>query len=77
MLYGKVVHCRIFIDARVSLTAIQRACKCRRKLADETVVRQSKVAEFEGEADKVGEEVWGMNTAIYENGAVDVGMGES
>jgi hypothetical protein len=60
----------------VSLAAIQGTCECGAEFAYEPVVGQAEVAEFEGEADEVDEEVWGVDAAVDEDGAVDVGVGE-
>jgi len=38
------------------------------------VVRKPQIAKFECEADEVGEEVGGVDTAVYEDGTVNVGM---
>ncbi|KAJ6441589.1 hypothetical protein O9K51_05140 [Purpureocillium lavendulum] len=43
-----------------------------RQLADEAVVRDAEVAELEGEADEVGDEVWGVDAAVDEDGALVV-----
>ena len=40
------------------------------------MVREAEVAQFEGEAYEVGEEVGGVDAAVDEDGAVDVGVGE-
>ena len=38
------------------------------------MIGESKVAQFESEADKVGQEVWSVDASVDEDGAVDVGM---
>ena len=40
------------------------------------MIGEAEVAQLEGEADEVGEEVWGVDAAVDEDGAVDVGVGE-
>jgi hypothetical protein len=40
------------------------------------VVGEAEVAQLEREADEVGKEVGGVDAAVDEDGAVDVGMGE-
>jgi hypothetical protein len=40
------------------------------------VVREAEVAQFEREADEVDEEIWRMDAAVNEDGAVDVGVRE-
>lgn len=39
------------------------------------MVGESEIAQFEREADKVGQEVWGVDAAVDKDGAVDVGVG--
>jgi hypothetical protein len=41
------------------------------------VVGEAEVAQFEREADEVDEEVGGVDAAVDEDGAVDVGVRES
>lgn len=74
MLDGESVDGGIFVHARVALAAIQRACKCGAEFADEAVVGQAEVAQLEGEADEVGEKVRRVDAAVYEDGAVNVGV---
>jgi hypothetical protein len=60
----------------VTLATVQRARERGRQFADQAVVREAEVAQLEGEADEVDEEVGGVDAAVDEDGAVDVGMGE-
>lgn len=74
---GERIHARVFVYARVALAAVQAAGQRGGEFADQAVVWEPEVAQFEGEADKVGEEVWGVQAAVDEDGAVDVGVRES
>ena len=56
--------------------AVERACERGAELADEAVVGETEVAQLEGEADEVDEKVGGVDAAVDEDGAVDVGVGE-
>jgi hypothetical protein len=40
------------------------------------VVGEAQVPQFEREADEVGEEVGRVDASVYEDGAVDVGVGD-
>jgi len=76
VLHGEGVHGGVFVDAGVALAAVQRACQRGAEFADEAVVWEAEVAQFEREADEVDEEVRGVDAAVDEDGAVDVGVGE-
>lgn len=69
-----LVHLRVLVQAGVALAAVEAAGQRGRQLADEAVVRDAEVAELEGEADEVGDEVWRVDAAVDEDGAVDVGV---
>lgn len=53
---------------------VERTGEGDRELADEAVVGDAEVAEFESEADEMGDEIGGVDATVDEDGAVDVGM---
>ena len=73
-MYGKHVYARIFVDAGVTFATVEGACQLGREFADQAVVGEAEIAQFEREADEVCEEVRGMDAAIDEDGAIDVGV---
>lgn len=76
VVHGEVVDARVLVDARVALAAVEAASERGGEFADQAVVGESEVAQLEREADKVREEVWGVDAAVDEDGAVYVWMGE-
>lgn len=60
----------------MAFAAVKGASERGAEFADEAVVWEAEVAEFECEADEVDEEVGGVDTAVDKDGAVDVGVGE-
>jgi hypothetical protein len=77
VLYSKVIDAWVFVDTRVTFASIQGTSKGWGEFADQTVVWETEVAEFEREPDQVGEEVGGVDAAVDEDGAVDVGVRDS
>lgn len=75
MLDGQRIHAGVFVDAGVALAIVYGAREMGREFADEAVIGEPEVSEFEGEADEVGEEGGGEEAAVNEDGAVDVGVG--
>jgi hypothetical protein len=74
-------HCQIVdglvvMQTGVALSCVEGACESGGEFADESVVREAEVAELECEAYEVGEEVGGVEAAVDEDCAVDVGVGE-
>ena len=76
ILDGESIHGLILVDTGMAFAGVQAACEWGAEFADETMVRDSQVAEFQGEAHEVGEEVGGVDAAVNEDGTVDVGMEE-
>ena len=77
MLNSEVIHCLVIVDTRMAFTTVQTTGERRAELANEAMVRYPEIAELEGKAYEVGQEVRGVNTAVDEDSAVDVGMGKS
>ena len=74
--HGERVHARVLVDAGVALAAVQAACQSWGELANQSVVGEAEVAQLEGEADEVREEVGRVDAAVDKDGAVDVGVRE-
>ena len=74
MLDCERIYSWVFVHATVSFAAVQRACKRGGQFADQAMIGEAEVAQFEREADEVDEEVWGVDAAVDEDGAVDVGV---
>jgi hypothetical protein len=68
----QVIYLVVVVEARVALASIETPCQRDGQLPDEAVVRDSEVAELEGEAYEVGDEVRGVDSAVDEDGSVDV-----
>lgn len=71
---GEVVDGRVVVETGVALAGVEGAGEGEGELADEAVVRDAEVAQLEGEADQVGDEVGRVDPAVDEDGPVDVGM---
>lgn len=71
---GEVVDGGVVVQPGVALARVEGAGEREGELADEAVVRDAEVAQLEGEADEVGDEVGGVDAAVDEDGAVDVGV---
>lgn len=71
---GEVVDGSVKVQAGVAFARVEAAGEGEGELADEAVVGDAEVAELEGEADEVGDEVGGVDAAVDEDGAVDVRM---
>lgn len=71
---GEVVDGSVKVQAGVALARVEAACEGEGEFADEAVVGDAEVAELEGEADEVGDEVGGVDAAVDEDGAIDVRM---
>lgn len=76
MLYCERIDGGVFVDARVAFAAVEGAGERGGEFADQAVVGEAEVAQLEGEADEVGEEVGGVDAAVDKDGAVDIGVGE-
>lgn len=71
---SEIVDGRVEVQAGVAFTRVQAAGEGEGEFADEAVVGDAEVAELEGEADEVGDEVGSVDAAVDEDGAVDVRM---
>jgi len=71
---GEIVDGGVVVEARVALARVEAASERGGELAHEAVVRDAEVAQLEGEADEVGDEVGGVDAPVDEDGAVDVGV---
>jgi hypothetical protein len=54
----------VVIEAGMALAGIETACKGGRELSDEPVIVYAEVAELEGKADEVGDEVGSVDAAV-------------
>lgn len=71
---GEVVDGVVKVQAGVAGARVEGPGEGDGQLSDEAVIRDAEVAELEGEADEVSDEVWGVDASVNEDGAVDVRM---
>jgi hypothetical protein len=71
---SQVVDCVVVVEPGMALPRVERPGESEGQFPDEAVVGNAEVAQLEGEADKMGDEVWGVNAAVDEDGSVDVGV---
>lgn len=79
MPHSEFVDGHVIVEAGVAFARVQGSCESGRELADESVIGEAQVAQFEGEAYEARQEVGGVQAAVDEDGAVDVwvrGRGE-
>ena len=58
----------------MALAGVERSRERSGELADKAVVGDAKIAQLEGKANEVGDEVGGVNSPVNEDRAVDVGV---
>jgi hypothetical protein len=69
---GEIVYSRFVVQTRVSLSTIERSGQWNGEFTDEAVIRNTKIAEFECETNKMGDEVGCVYAAVDKDCAVDV-----